>query len=104
MMVDAELVEVVGGGDLEHEGGGRGRLRVSRDPGMLQTLRHAGPVAESKQIGHNLYFENMEGNENIIEVCVVVCNSLMAWPVHANHLSACKFCYYCTLLLVISSS
>ena len=54
MMVDAELVEVVGGGDLEHEGGGRGRLRVSRDPGMLQTLRHTGPVAENKQIGDHL--------------------------------------------------
>ena len=49
MVVDAELVEVVGGGDLEHEGGGRGRLRVSRDPGMLQTLRHTGPVAENKK-------------------------------------------------------
>ena len=58
MVVDAELVEVVGGGDLEHEGGGRGRLRVSRDPGMLQTLRHAGPVAENKKnIGDNFYFE-----------------------------------------------
>ena len=58
MVVDAELVEVVGGGDLEHEGRGRGRLRVSRDPGMLQTLRHAGPVAENKNIGDHFYFEN----------------------------------------------
>ena len=52
-MVDTELVEVVGGGDLEHEGGGRGRLGVARDPGMLQTLRHAGPVAGNKQIDVN---------------------------------------------------
>ena len=47
-MVDTELVEVVGGGDLEHEGRGRGRLGVAGDPGMLQTLRHARPVAENK--------------------------------------------------------
>ena len=52
-MVDTELVEVVGGGDLEHEGRGRGRLGVAGDPGMLQTLRHAGPVAENIDV----YFE-----------------------------------------------
>jgi len=44
MMVDTELVEVVRSGYLEHEGGGRWRLRVTRDPGMLQTLRHTWPV------------------------------------------------------------
>ena len=53
MVVDAELVgggdEVVRGGDLQHEGGGGGRLRVARDPGVLQTLRNTRPVAEKRK-------------------------------------------------------
>ena len=65
-MVDTELVEVVRSGYLEHEGGGRWRLRVTRDPWMLQTLSHAGPVAENKM----MFISKEDDDENIIKVCV----------------------------------
>ena len=65
-MVDTELVEMVRSGYLEHEGGGRGRLRVTRDPRMLKTLRYAGPVAENKM----MFISKEEDDENIIKVCV----------------------------------